>query len=184
MLGYSNSTTDTKVDIDELKDALPKHSIFYILTHGVADDPRATNGQYGFMGFKAWNNDLFWDNYDVVVQPPTISANLGSNEYTLVFINGCASADNSSGGATAFADAFKTKNYVGWKDPVTLTSAAPAAEQFFAQLDHGTTVRDAVRGVQAVKGSIGFVLGAPATITKVSLDPFRVDDSVIIDNTP
>ncbi|MDQ3566410.1 MAG: hypothetical protein M3436_20820 [Pseudomonadota bacterium] len=65
-----------------------------------------------------------------------------------------------------------------------LSSAAFAAEQFFRNLDGGTTVEDASREVTATKAVLGMVSGGLGTFEDVALQVSRRDDAVIIDNTP
>ncbi len=181
LLGYSNSTIKTSVNLSILQEALPKYSIFYLLCHGagVNDvDPQKVE----FYGDKIWGAD---GEISHLLTADEISSAMGANEYNLVFLNSCASACDSNGVATAYANAFKAKNYVGWLVPVTITTAGNAAITFFTNLDNGKTVKEASLGVNA-RQSIADMSGIDAAFggTEYDLERPRSDESVIIDLTP
>jgi hypothetical protein len=120
-----------------------------------------------------------------VVTASDISSNIGTSAYDLVFINGCASANDNfsapatTGMATAYHTAFNSHAYVGWDVPILLDDAVPDAVSFFNALQPGAVkVHDATRGISAAES--GFspnpFQGSGST---TDLDP-KFDDGVII----
>jgi hypothetical protein len=179
-LGYSPSTVDEAVSISSLQDALPNHSIFYLVAHGRAQ-PTIDDQNVDFEGFVVWNGWTVFASCDHLVTATEIDSHIGDNEYNLVFPNACGGANDSSGIATAYANAFRAKNYVGWQFPVVLSDAAGSAEQFFNALDGGNTVAQAVDNITATQ-YIGPMMGGLGN--KIPLTLFRDDPSIIIDITP
>jgi hypothetical protein len=111
---------------------LPSNSVWYCFAHGAtlhgsADEP--------FLGFNVWQSES-WRSWSAAGITPAIVANaIGTNSYTMVFINGCLSADPSEGSnAGAMASAFRAKAYVGWTKEVRDGVALRAAETFFNAL--------------------------------------------------
>ncbi|MCL2502907.1 MAG: hypothetical protein FWE99_07235 [Bacteroidales bacterium] len=178
-LGYSSSTIKKKVTISEFKDALPKHSIFYLFAHGKTENEHDISVVY-FEGFNVWNDSKKQRNHPVT--PQDISDNIGDNFYNLVFFNGCAGAAINDPTPKEYADAFKAKNYVSWPISMNTTSAANAAIDFFNALDNGNTVDDARSNTKAKQRLPGG--GGALTYKEHTLRAVRNDNKVIIDNTP
>jgi hypothetical protein len=135
-------TPNYSVDLAHLTGALPSNSVFYIFAHGVAQK----RGE-PFQGFNVWRSDSLanlWASTNVT--PSMVSAAIGSNSYTLVFINGCLSADGSATSSN-MAAAFNAKAYVGWSDEVLPSDALDAAVKFFNALAT-TNVAGAVAAAQ------------------------------------
>jgi len=182
-LGYPNSTVDKEVTDTDLHAALPKHSIFYIMAHGYAENA-ILESDVRFEGIAVWKEKLGFDTRDHKVTGQEITDNIGENEYNLVFINACGGGNDSAGVATEYATAFKSKNYVSWNFPVTITSARGAAEQFFARLDNGANVSEATKTVQAARSSAGMGNMPVGGLGQTALKQVTRDDEVIIDLTP
>jgi len=186
-LGYSSSTIKAAVTLPILQAALKNHSIFYIIAHGVGVDgfyEMVNNQPTAFEGIKIWNNYIwpFSDTSHSLTANEITTAN-GDNVYNLVFINGCCGADDSNGTATAYADAFNAKNYVGWLRSVTITDGANAAVQFFNALDGGKPVSEAILGITAAQSHANDTLNLGLS-TRQPLTYVKKDDKIIIDNTP
>ena len=185
LLGYANSVTQTDLTLDKLKsEAGNNHSIFYLLTHSTGTHVLpggAENSQ--FFGFTVWKKG-FLSNTPYQVTASDISGSIGTDTYDLIFINGCCSANESNGMATAYKNAFNAHAYVGWDVPVLLDSAVPAAVNFFNALGPGavtvTTATQGIRGTEAGFGN-GLGLNSPGP---TNLSP-KFDDGVIINrNAP
>ena len=168
-------TKDQVVTYSDITTALPKYSLFYF--YGEGGTPSGDTST-SFVGFSVWPNYLDISTHPLTgtgIFPSTISANIGSASYQLVFINGCASADDtsSSGVPMAFATAFQNASaqsnpsqvqntaYVGWSTSVNMGVAATAGERFFTELTSTTpgvtpTVQNAVDQVnQNLPGASG-----------------------------
>jgi len=162
-LGWS-VTKDQVVTYSDITTAVSKYSLFYIFAHGATPSGTASTK---FGAFNVWPNYLDISLHPLIgksIHPSTISANIGTANYKLVFINGCASADDTSSGGVplAFAAAFKNASaqpdpskaentaYVGWSTEVNMGVAASAGPDFFTDLTSATPgnipeVQDAVR---------------------------------------
>jgi hypothetical protein len=189
LLGYANSVTQTELTLTKLQSEVGNnHSIFYILTHGVGTHVApggAANST--FLGFTVWKSGVLW-NTPYTVAASDISGSIGTDTYDLVFVNGCCSANDSNGMATAYKNAFSAHAYVGWDVPVLLDSAVPAAVNFFNALGPGAvTVKQAASGVTGTEEGFGFDAGLGIQTlggNSATLDA-KFDDGVIINrNAP
>lgn len=78
--------------------------------------------------------------YDDPVVPGDLPAGL---DYTLVFMNGCQTADSGSTVPTGFADKFSTDAYLGWDIGIIETTAQTFGEYFLEELNGSKTVSQA-----------------------------------------
>ncbi|NJK93459.1 MAG: hypothetical protein HC904_17580 [Blastochloris sp.] len=178
-LGYPNSTVDKEVTDADLHAAMPKHSIFYIMAHGVAVNALDSN-EVNFKGFVVWKDG---ERKHVVSAQDDIANHIGDNEYNLVFLNACGGANDTFQFAKSYASAFKARNYVSWDFPVIIPAARSAAEEFFNKLDGGTTVAEARIDVRAQRAIIPGLMGGMG-LGQTELTSVVLDDDVIIDLTP
>lgn len=142
-MGY---TADIKVKATEsqIKEEIPRHTLFYISSHGVAWD--STVGFTGYDGNYVWNNDVSQLMDDSNVQ------------YRLVHINTCHSGDNS-----AMYSAFSPLVYVGWEGVPTEEGAYYYAGYFWDYLEDGWNVVDA--NFQAIMDvPLGYLYNAQSKI--------------------
>lgn len=108
---------------------------------------------------------------DSPIYPADIQAKIGDNEYKLVFLNGCLTADEKEGSAAdAFKVAFKTETYIGWTTTVWCWDAARYSIKVFRGLDHKREIGLVINDIRN-KGGIGQYLkylGKPTTTIDLS----------------
>lgn len=139
-LGYTVNS-DKRLTKQDVLDALPKYSVWYSLTHGLVDDADV------FKTIRVCQSEK-WNWKAEEIGPDFISNNINGNEYKLVFLNGCLTADEKAGSsADQFKAAFNAKAYVGWTVSVG-GNAASGAEKFFINLDDGQTIEQAYIAVK------------------------------------
>jgi|GEM_PF-2668987 len=177
--GYAPSPEDEHVTIAALKQALPNYSVFYIFAHGQIQNghPTITSTTPNFEGFRVWDDALAWWNPAHLVTASDISGANGTHPYNLVFINGCASADNSLNTVSDYIDAFHAKNYIGWLLPVQGNGAAAAAKHFFTHLKGGETVSQAINASDVWTACSSGYGNSPTKLTAGG----TLDNNVILD---
>jgi hypothetical protein len=154
--------TDSNGDMSKTEAiaAASGRSVWYSLTHGAVDN----NGV-----FKALDLDG-----GVYLFPVDLPADL---DYSLVFVNGCCSAQYGSGSnAEAFKAAFNADAYIGWKTSVSGTLAANFALEFFSQLDGTRTINEAINATLATYEPSSSVYSTIANSIRVIGDATLVVD--------
>jgi hypothetical protein len=118
--------------------AVPDRLVWYTLSHGLVD-----------------SNDVFKAlDYGDEFFPGDVPTGV---DYSLVFLNGCCSAQLGSGSnAEPFKDAFSADAYIGWKTTIHGSIAAGFASEFFAHLDGNKTISQAISDALATYTPGGF----------------------------
>jgi hypothetical protein len=141
-LGWTCSTPDESMTKTSALAAIPTHSLWYSFGHGLTTNKDAPP----FVSFQAWTGTGggIWAYGKQEISPTDVTTanthvvngqTVPIQEYKLVFINGCFSADTSAGSqAQAFITAFNADSYVGWSYDQHPTGAASVAHTFFAAL--------------------------------------------------
>jgi len=159
-LGWGCSVPDQVLTRASAQAAIPTHNLWYSYSHGLTTVPDAPP----FVSFQVWPGSSLHNPFgygQAQISPADVkNANTQTvngktsfiQEYQLVFINGCFSADvsNTASQAGAFITDFNTDSYVGWSYDQRPAGAATAAEIFFqALVGKSTPVSNGVNAVNA-----------------------------------
>lgn len=145
-LGYTVSTPDESLTKQESLKAVPKHSLWCSFTHGVVAGEDRIFKAFSVGRSKGSSEKVF-------VYPDDIASCIGDNEYKLVFLNGCRTADDRQGSnAKAFKQAFKAEVYMGWKRSLEPDIQVDFAEDFFKASIGGVSIRKAIEKAKKTDG--------------------------------
>ncbi|MCK5306732.1 MAG: hypothetical protein KAJ66_06320, partial [Candidatus Omnitrophica bacterium] len=113
---------------------VPKHSVWFTFCHGrrsdLADDGTRTPLSFKHLVLRKTGTS----STRISILPNDVVSAIGDNEYKLVFLDSCWSADPTPGSNTdAFISAFRTDCYIGWTRDIGEYAGEWAAGEFFKQ---------------------------------------------------
>ena len=151
-LGYTTHA-DNSLNQIEATGNLEFGVVWYSLTHGLANLNNLVAGEPEFLGIGLINVNPADKEADILRPAEvTIPTARGTIDYDLVFVNGCESAQSTTGSASPYAattvvsgfiTGFNTKCYIGWLHSVKMPIAAQFARILCGRLDGMTPVQTA-----------------------------------------